>query len=265
METMELTAKELLFVAAQLGAENFFGLPDPFFGMDEDEIGRELCSIQLTLVEKGHASIGFDSAFDLLPAAAELVSICSGCDRCILTDLLFRGDAQKSLRFYLCGERAAQLIVGGEQLTLCQIDPAEIAKRICEAMDWHEQEESGAEENRLLSFLVLSEAQRMAQRDPERAAALLRQEGCSDRMVKILLEGFQKKADYHTVSVADLQDRSLDHLVCIRAAAGSVRISPLYDEAESWKISSFGVQGLQTALHSFCEIKSRAEGGVEKQ
>ena len=38
MAEMTLSTKEFLFAAANLGAKNFFGISDPFYGMTAEEI-----------------------------------------------------------------------------------------------------------------------------------------------------------------------------------------------------------------------------------
>ena len=42
MEEITMSARELLFAGAQLGADRFFGIPDPFYGMTEDQILSEI-------------------------------------------------------------------------------------------------------------------------------------------------------------------------------------------------------------------------------
>lgn len=98
MEEMTLSTKEFLLAAANLGAKNFFGISDPFYGMTVEEIQSECQNLQCSLEKKGYATVDFEGSFELTPEAASLISSCIKCRSYLLVQL---GEAGKSTRQFL--------------------------------------------------------------------------------------------------------------------------------------------------------------------
>ena len=263
VEELTLTAKELLFAAAKLGAPVFYGLPDPFFGMDDEEIRRETLALPLALEHKGYASVGFDDAFVLRPEAEELVSVCALCDRYIMAELTSPGGSVKNLLFYLSGSKTAELLLNGEELTLLPFNVDGIARRIWAEMGLPEAEGHPCAGSFTLPYDKLATVKEMAAADPGKAAASLREDGCSDHLAKILLDGFTMRADYHSIRSVDLKNRKLDHLVCVHTDAGALRLTPAQDKTEeTWELSSIGVGELKELLNALCRGEPAAKGGA---
>ena len=55
LTTLNLSPRELLFIAALLDATEFMGVSDAFFGMEDDEIQQEMMLLQTSLEKKGYA------------------------------------------------------------------------------------------------------------------------------------------------------------------------------------------------------------------
>lgn len=76
-----MTPKELLVLASKLGAITFYGLQDPFRGMNRAEIKTSIPQLQQQAERRGLAVMGFEQDFTVAPEAAELITICTKCER----------------------------------------------------------------------------------------------------------------------------------------------------------------------------------------
>jgi len=256
---LELTARELLYAASQLGAQTFFGLPDPFFGLDENEIKQELVEIQLSLSEKGYATVGFDDVFTLKPDASEIISVCAHCDRYITADFDYPDGRQERLLFYFLDDKVVELIPLDNSVTLRLIDLADVPGRIWEGMEWPVDGEEEPLPNDMagsIPCVALTEAESLLESDLPGAIALLKNQGCSDRLAEVLLDGLQRKVGYFTVCFADMKARTLAYTICIHASAGSVLITQVDDDDERWAFAPVDGEGVHRALSKLC-----GEGG----
>jgi hypothetical protein len=216
--------------------------------------------IRLALAEKGYATMGFEKEFALSAEASALISVCAGCNAYVMADFTHPGRQPKNLLFYLCGEQAAALSVDGERLTLCQIAAADIAERIWGEMDWPAQEAAFSESAVEIALSTLAQAREQAAADPEGAAALLCGEGCSARLSGILLDGFREKAGYYTMCAADLHMRTFEHVICVRADSGAVRLALAGDSAENrWEILPVDDRILQKQIGELCRFAAKGE------
>jgi len=258
VEVLELTARELLFAASRVGAQTFFGLPDPFFGMDEADIAGELIELQLSLEKKSYASIGFDDVFKLSSKAEELISVCANCERYIVADLGTLDGAYQNLLFYFRGDKAVAVLPKDGDLTLRAIEPSGVAGRIWEDMFWPEVKEVAPVAAHRLSFACIAEAQNRAENDPVSASAVLKEEGCPERLVEILLCGFRRKAYFYSISMTDLKASRFEHLICVCTKADGVLLTA--SDADCWDIRSIDGVQLRGLLAHLCDDVT-PEGG----
>ena len=258
---LKLTAKELLFAASCLGAQTFFGLPDPFWGMDETDIALELTELQLSLEKKGYASVGFDDAFKLSLDAKELVSVCANCEQYIMADLTSPGSLSKSPLFHVCDGKAVRISEEKGSLTLRSIKPSEIAGLIWKEMSCPEDDSISSTQTYILPYQCIAKAQELAESAPNRAVSLLVNEGCPEQLARILLEGFSRKAHFCSVSVTDLIERRFEYFICVRNASGSILLTPIPSAADDcWELRSVSSSELRKQLDSLCDLPD-LEGG----
>ena len=79
MKQIELTAKELLVLSAQLGAKNLLGVRDPFGALERSEMLTEIATVQLQAEKDGLAQMDFDGNFRVSPDAIPLLTPCTTC------------------------------------------------------------------------------------------------------------------------------------------------------------------------------------------
>ena len=261
MDDLRLTAKELLFAASRLGAQTFFGLPDPFWGMDETDIALELTQLQMSLAKKGYASVGFDDAFKLSSDAEELVSVCANCEQYIMADLVSPGGIHKNPLFHVSEGKAVRISEEKGSLTLRPVKSPEISGLIWEEMAWSEDDSISSTQAYSLPYKCIAGAQELAESQPGRAVSLLMSEGCPGQLARILQEGFARKANFCSVSVTDLVGRRFEYFICVRNASGSILLTPMPGAADDcWELRSVSSSELREQLDSLCKLPD-LEGG----
>jgi hypothetical protein len=280
MHSLTLTAQELFYLAAHLGAQTLFGLPDPFFGMEEDEIARELVAIQLALTKKSYATMGFDDAFALKEGVSRLVEVCAHCDRYLTADFDFPDGRQTSLLYYGLGSQAAELLAEEDMLVLRWIDGGDIPRRVWTEMDWPPEEApeppgdaSGSPPWAKaqpfavagdIAYADITRAHKLAEEDTESAASHLINAGCPEALARVLLNGFQKKSGYYAVCAADMDARTMEHGVYIAGASGAVAIRPLDEyEEEKWSFAPVDASAVQASLRGLCRGWGNSNGADE--
>lgn len=261
-----LSAKELLFAAAKLGANCFAGIADPFYGMTDEEIRLEREELQLSLEKKGYAEVGFDDVFTLKPEAADLVSVCAECESYLLMQLLPPGEKAWQLLVYAGKGGLVTAQVRGQEVTLDRIGKETVTEKIlaqmapvdaaCEAEDGTKSdakgcigsstvENSGTENITMagsdskstvaVSRSDLAEAQSQAIEEPEKAALLLRGKGCPAETAALLVQGFRGEIGRYMLFHTDIKTRALTELTVLQGAAGAVCMRLEDIDEEIWR------------------------------
>ena len=75
-----LTINELLFLALEAGADEFFGIGDPFLYMSVEQIRTALENPGASLDKKGYGDMDFDGKFRMEENVLSLIQPCAFCD-----------------------------------------------------------------------------------------------------------------------------------------------------------------------------------------
>ena len=86
MRDYELTAKEIMCVAASLGATELYGIPDGFSGISKSSLNKELLKVQSSLEQKGYLKANFDGETSLSKEIIDVITVCSKCEKFIAID-----------------------------------------------------------------------------------------------------------------------------------------------------------------------------------
>jgi len=126
MKSLRLSARELAYLTGLLGADEFYGLEDPFFGLDRSEISAAVQKAQEDLDACGLLEMNFVGGASVSQAAADVVSVCARCDSYAVCLLRTRkGDEKRVL--YRLGGRFVTLAPDGESLRLTEsAEPDEV-------------------------------------------------------------------------------------------------------------------------------------------
>ena len=103
MKSLRLSARELAYLTGLLGADEFYGLEDPFFGLDRSEISAAVRKAQEDLDARGLLEMNFVGGASVSQAAADVVSVCARCDSYAVCLLRTRKGDEKRVLYRLGG------------------------------------------------------------------------------------------------------------------------------------------------------------------
>lgn len=235
MEEMTLSTKECMLAAARLGARNFFGIPDPFFGMTADEVRQEAATLQLSLEKRGYAEAGFDDAFVLKPDVDALIRLCTGCNSYLLAQMLIPGEKEHCLVLYAGESGYACARVRGDTVVLSRMEEADMAGILLPEI---RPVAEGTQETGSITVKqsTLAEVQSMAIDAPEEAIAQLTAQAYPPTVAALLVQGFRNESGCFAFFLADLQKRTLTQMIALQSVDGAVSMT-LEDADEGlWRV-----------------------------
>ncbi|HJD18261.1 MAG TPA: ESX secretion-associated protein EspG [Candidatus Fournierella excrementavium] len=232
MEEITMSARELLFAGAQLGADRFFGIPDPFYGMTEEQILSEIPKLQSSLEKRGLAQMGFDDSFTLIEEVKALVAPCALCRRYLLHVRTLPDGGQQAVLVYTDGDAVVEAECHGQEVTLRALEPGDAIPRVLARM---RPGNGGADQPAAhLRRADLSTVQAKAIDEPAAARQELETLGCTALCAALLVEGFRHETEFHQLIHADLDRRTLDHAMSIQSEQGVLWLTLEDPDEELW-------------------------------
>lgn len=255
MEKLVLEAKELLFLSARLGASNFYGVPDPFFGMTRDEVVGGIAQIQLQLEEKQIVSLGFDGTVDIDHNAAEIISTCALCDKYISVEAISEGRLLPKKSFYIRGAESAELF---QEKGLMTLQPVSV----------------NAFENAVLGLIteycssvcvdeaparIPQDSLARAKAEQDKAKQVLMDAGCTSQMADVITAGLNGTGGYFMITAIDAVHNSISDFVCVGGPAGTVRLEVAVDSESAWIASWMGSSEIGRAVRQLIQQRTGDE------
>ena len=254
MGELTLTARELLFAGAQMGAKTFFGLPDPFYGMTLEEIHREIGNMQGSLEKKGYAEVGFDDSFALKPEVAAMVEVCAKCQRYLLVRLTPPAKKAQLLLVYANESGLVAVDAKNEELQLIWIEAEAVAGKVLAQL---QPVESGGGEGSVVVVKQedLAQAQSLAIDEPEKAKELLGGCGCPAETAALLVQGFRHEAGRYMFYRSDFEERTLTECLLIQGECGAVCMTLENADENQWKAEFLPGGADEETLRELCTLK----------
>ena len=122
MRQIEMSAKELLILAAHLGAENLLGVRDPFESLERADLTAEIPQILIDAEKKGLVELNFEGTFSVAPETAILLKPCAFCTKYISVEYSRNGQLQEGRNLYV-GERLVLLEQSGDHVLIRETKP----------------------------------------------------------------------------------------------------------------------------------------------
>lgn len=258
MDSLKLSAKELLVLSSRLGAQTFYGIADPFRGMTKAEIWSEIPDLQLQAEKRGLLSMGFDEEISLTGLAATLIPTCAFCERYLTVDSIFSGALQPSRRLYVRKERAVALQQDGTQIALWEETPTKFLAGLMDTVFADCADTVPATESAVVPQAVLEQARAA---DDEQARDILRSAGCSPELADLLALGLHQQCKYCALTAVDLTAHTLESLICIVASTGTVRLG-MADGGENWQAEWITCASIRKVLDGLGCCVSDTYGGI---
>ena len=223
MEKLSLTIRELLYIASLTGANEFIGVPDGFFGMNEGEIASEINSIKTALVNKQYSEMNFDGEFNIRQDVVDSIGNCAMCDKYISFDKTTSTN-KKALRYYIKDNIVYRLSEISDGYELQVVENDSIMGEIKENISIENNMEI-IETKMTLESAPLEKIKSMSEFDnPENELNMM---GCDSHMAKILYRGLKGDANYYSLIVIDYAaENQVQSLLFMSDENGIIELSP---------------------------------------
>lgn len=246
MERISMTPKELLVLASKLGAITFYGLQDPFRGMNRAEIKASIPQLQQQAERRGLAVMGFEQDFAVAPEAAELITICTKCERYMTIDVMVDGTRQPREVMYRYEGSSVLLQERTEEVVLQKVDANALQDRIYEQCFSKYVEFSPQDQDVRLPPMTLTKLRALDNSD---GVEQLKGYGCTEGLAESIMQGLHGQCPYISLICVDVQNSSCISLLSILSNSGIVRLWLENNAGEEFCHASWiGRQDVENAL-----------------
>ena len=246
MERISMTPKELLVLASKLGAITFYGLQDPFRGMSRAEIKASIPRLQQQAERRGLAMMGFEQDFTVRPEAAELITICTKCERYMTIDVMVDGTRQPREVVYRHEGSSVLLQDRTEEVVLQKVDANALRDRIYEQYFSKYDEFSPQDQDVRLPSMTLTKLRTLNDGD---GVDQLKGYGCTEELAESIIQGLHGQCPYISLICVDVQNNSCISLLSILSNSGIVRLwLENVAEEEFCHVNWIGRDGAENAL-----------------
>lgn len=230
MESISMSPKELLVLAVKLGAVTFYGLKDPFRGMSRAEIKEAIPKLQQQAEKQKLAIMGFEQEFAVETKVAELISVCTNCERYMTVDAVANGKQQPREIVYSNNGNIVLLKDHTEKVTLQKSD-ANVLKEIIYQQYFSEHTEKIPEKQGIrIPPKLLSEIHTVGCSGGKQ----LKKYGCPEDMAEAIMQGLNGRCTYLSILCVDFRKRSCQSLICVISSFGIVKLWLENDAGEEY-------------------------------
>lgn len=240
-----MTARELMYVAAQAGAKEFYGLKDPFKGVSEADVQDVLTEVQTGLDRKGYAQMDFQGAFVIQEEMAELVKTCAFCDAYLCVQPV-RGTPVKPAVIYFRQGAQVLLTEAGDQQSVvlreCMAEEAQDALKLKAGLMSKAEYTDACD----LPFECLSEAmQAMKEGQMQRAKQVITQVCACKTLQELLLDGMLGRVEVALWSMTDLKNQQVHSLFWLGDEKRGAMLTRALSAEPVWTMSTAGEYEVQ--------------------
>lgn len=129
-KVIELSDKEFVYLAIQLGANFISGIQNKFVGMNSNEINESIPKIQNSLISKECLQMNFDGTFFIDKELEQLMQICIDCEKYIGLEKDTHQGKLLKLNFYKKENRYAKIRIENGHLYISKTSKAYITQEI---------------------------------------------------------------------------------------------------------------------------------------
>lgn len=249
-----MSAKELLFASAQLGTDRFYGLPDPFYGMTQEQVYSEIPKLQSGLESRGLARQGFDGSFALTEEVKTLIAPCAQCQQYLLFRSILSGGGKQMILVYSDDTAVVEVECQEKDVALRALKSFDATPRALGRIRPVTQPVGEPGSVHLLQS-DLVEARASAIDRPADAREMLRGLGCSAECASLLAEGFRREADFYLLVRADLKQRTLSHAMAVQGSRGGVWLLLEDPDQSLWEAEYLPGGVAVSHLQSLCNME----------
>lgn len=254
MELLSLSPRALLYLASQLGAQTFWGIPDPFRGLSKQELLETISALQIELEQKGLVSWGFDESVHIREDISRLISVCSGCEKYLTVGCVATGTETFSVKFYSAGGAVVAIEQNDAEaeLLLRKVSESQ-CRELLKSMKFGGGDKVPLKQKTVdLPIHIFGGAKNMISAEAE---ALLISYGCSPAQAALIHMCLRGKGEYYSALLFDFVKKQFNNLSYMSAEdSGTLRITYMEDDPSHCSIAWVSESDLKQALDSM--IKS---------
>ncbi len=208
MNECVLNAKEIMCIAANLGATELYGIPDGFNGVSKASLSKEVMKVQSSLESKGYLTEDFDGNSSLEDRVVALVAVCAGCEKFIAIDKQVKKQEQEGILFYVKGTDVVKAIKKGEEYALEKFDASYLSEEIKKILEWKQSTDNDLIEC-IIPNKVLEKAKILKKRNADDAGKEeLVNNGVKGNVATVILNGLNGEETFYSFTFADLKAES---------------------------------------------------------
>ena len=243
---IQLTGREILYAASKIGADQFIGIEDEFLFMPEEELRKEIPLIQNSLIKKGCATLDFDGNFFISDPIKEELECCAFCEQYLSAERKMPLNIVSYKSYYVGKKEIVRIGKNGKSYEITEITKARMSQEISGDFNWNDSSEPRRGEACLDQLLL--EALKEEDFSPG-LRERLKQEGCGNEMIKILLDGIKGSAEVFRFVAIDLKREKNVSVSGIYGQAGILELSGTeVDFEEKVKVSFQAQNDLQNKI-----------------
>ena len=223
MAAVQLTKKELLYLTALKGADNVWGVDDPFQGEKDADIRADVLEMQSELIRKTCLEASENGQFTVSSPLSELMDVCIGCERILVLNSSRLAADGTNLRFFIRGDSAVRF-ESREEATL---EPISIDLLKSETKSYFG---DGSDEKDPSSLVTsVARLRRMGSLSRKRFLMELKNCGCEDDLALIIADGLQGNPEFCSLLAFDRR-KGLGELsgkvVTLNFSGGGLMVTP---------------------------------------
>lgn len=244
---MILNEKELLYIAAAIGAKGFFGIPNAYFALSDKEIREEAERTRMSLENKNYAASDFDGNFRIDNTVCGMVNACANA-KTYLSVTGKKNDDEAFLAFYYGNEKSAKMTKHKDGYELEYINPKDIYDTVMNRMRFFD---SAAENEVKIPYDYIASLGSVGIDD-------LIKIGCGYDMARLLSGALGGSPDTKIVSVTamDFINRRTDELILLGNGKNTAKAEPNNENEMVFRFITS--REIKQKIHDICIL---TEGG----
>ena len=256
MNSCELTAKEIMCVAASLGATELYGIPDGFVGIGKSSLNKELLKVQNSLEQKGYLTENFDGDASLNQTVINIIMVCAKCEKFIAIDKQIKHKQQEGILYYVKGDTTVRAIKDGETYKMSIFDTSMIISSLNELVEWRDPDNTESVEFTVSNKVLIKAKTLKARQADDAAISELRNIGIGDKVAKVIVSGLNGNEDFYSFTFANLiaQSDNIDNVMYIVSNDKALRLkSAIEDEQDVVHFTTASHEGILSELKAMLE------------
>ena len=242
-----MSAKQLMVLASELGAEHFYGIQDPFREMRMEEIRAEYPALLSSLEQLGYLSQGFDEAVSIPETIRQLIKVCIACEQYLTVDEIHMGKSAPGLVVY---KRASVCACIEKKEDFVKLRPVKLddgAGLVLRQLKELYAPQSDVPLSPLVYPLEQKTLQLCAVQGVE-VRQVLREAGLPDPIAALLAATLQQQGHYCCIHVVDLQHRSLQSLCVAYNERLLLQLRPDTEAPSTWLLQLRSLSDIEEEL-----------------